>query len=152
MSDFNIVVKGLVYTAILMYTLCSRQVTCDGIKKAVNRNITNLYVLYYPFIVHLKINIFKTVWVRLCCFEVLIWDELCTDRPVCFSSGPNPATCWMVGWADTQLLPRYMMLGHGKYRTVKNPSISRCLLAHSSPLDLCNDVPIVSFTSLRVSA
>lgn len=51
MSDFNIVVKGLVYTAILMYTLCSRQVTCDGIKKAVNRNITNLYILYYPFIV-----------------------------------------------------------------------------------------------------
>ena len=59
MSDFNIIVKGLVYTAILMYTVCSRQVTCDGIKKTVIRNITNLYILYYPFIVHLKINIFQ---------------------------------------------------------------------------------------------
>lgn len=59
MSDFNIIVKGLVYTAILMYAVCSRQITCVGIKKPVIRNITNLYILYYPFIVHLKINIFQ---------------------------------------------------------------------------------------------
>lgn len=83
---------------------------------------------------------------RLCCHEVLVWNGLGTDRAICFSSGVNPAMCWVVGWAGAQLLPLYMMLGHGKYWTVHTLGVSACPLARSSPLDLCNYIPMVNFT------
>lgn len=113
------------------------------------QNLPSEILAYTYFTIHsvqLKNAVFFQHWVRLFCYEVLVWNGLGTGSPICFSSGLNPATCWWVGWAGTQLLPLCVILGHGKYCTVSTSSMSACPPARSSPLDLCNYIPVLNFT------